>query len=350
MNEKVNLEALAEALSPTADVPPQEELLEGDAPQGQEADALAVKGDETPNEDDASTEEEPKTVEGVDVLTLLNAEGEAEQVKLDKLLSDTMHDIEIEGETRQVSYDELRRGYMQQEDYTRKTQAVAQQVDELAPYADMVAFAKTDPNFVQYMQAYFIHGADPAAGLSKFSDVTDAQLAQLLSSEDPQELNRGREIAKERATTRQALQEREQRISRQMQEKQQLWSQWVANEQQRARTEIPDYDNALKGKETYLKDYGFTPQEIESLVDHRYQRVLADALEGQRLKETRTSPKSELRAKRKQPAPSRSIKSSGRGKLTDSVQTRSRQAEKRARETGRTDDWAVVIGTRLGLD
>lgn len=344
---EIDMDALAAALGGDDD-PPMPEIEERPEPEAEdeEVDLEEAKAELDEGDEEESEEKDEEPV--LDALTLIGPDGEPKRVKLDDLLKDTLHEIEVDGEKRQVSYDELRKGHMLQEDYTRKTQEVAAQRDELAPYADMVAYAKSDPRFVQYMQAYFVHGADPVAGLSKYGNVSDDQLSAMLGSDDPDDLARAREIAKERAEVRKTLAQREQQMQRVTQEKMQMYQHWAASEDQRARSLIPDYDNALKGYDAYLADYGFAPQEIQSLADHRLKRVLADALKVRRLEEKSTSPKSELAAKRKQPRPSRSI-SSGRGKPENSVQTRSRKSEARARSTGRTEDWADVIGDRLGL-
>ena len=116
----------------------------------------------------------------------------------------------------------------------------------------------------------------------------------------------------------------------------------------RAREVITDYDTAMSGMDDYLAGLGFAPHEIKSVADPRHLQIIHDALKLKRLEESSTSKKSELATKRKQSRPSRSVRS-GRGKPTDSAQNRYRQAEKRAKESGSTDDWAGAIAERLGL-
>jgi hypothetical protein len=57
----------------------------------------------------------------------------------------TTYKVKVGGEERDISLDEALKGYMRQEDYTRKTQEVAQQRETLS-YADQLAQAlETDP-------------------------------------------------------------------------------------------------------------------------------------------------------------------------------------------------------------
>lgn len=347
--DKDIMAGLEAAFSDDDDLPPEPQAdldddLDEELPAPQPDD-----GDEPPEPDaqDDGDEAEEAPAKGADTLTLVGPDGEPVQMKLDKLLNDTLHDVEVDGEKRQIPYKDLLAGYMMQSDYSRKTAEVAQQRDELMPYAQMVAYAKSDPQFVQYMQAYFVNGPDADVNMSKYGNVTDEQLSAMLSSDDPGELARAREIAKERAQVNQRRQQRAQVLQKAQAEQAQLFSYFKDAEARRAKSQIPDYDELLTGRDDYLRSVGFTPQEAQLLVDHRMQMVVADAQRYRRSLEQGTSV-SKLEAKRKQPRPPRAV-SSGKGKPEATGRKRSQTLERRARESGRTEDWAGVIADRLGI-
>lgn len=306
----------------------------------------ALEGDEI-----ADPEPEPQSdpdPEPIDSLQVLGPDGEPVDMSLDEILNDSLHDVEIGGETRQISYEDLRAGYMMQQDYTKKTEDLAREREELGPYAQMVAYAKSDPNFVQYLQQYFVYGADPVMGLTQHKDVSEEQLAALLASDDPEDLQKAKAVATERAALRKHIGNQTQRQQKVDAETRQLYENWKAGEERRAREVIPNYDSVVKGKDNYLKGLGFAAQEIESLADHRLYRVIADALAYRDLQSNKGTSKAQLAGKRKHRQPSKTV-SGGRGKSSNSKSTRNQNAYARARESGRTEDWATALEGLLDL-
>ncbi len=196
-----------------------------DAADGADADTGDDEAQDAEGDAEADGADEP---EGRKYLKVVGADGKARRVHIDELLAETAHDITVDGKTQWVSYEELRNGYQRQADYTRKTMEVAKERGELAPFAAMVAHAKTDPDFVRHVQAYFQQGPHPQLQMAARMDLADEQIAQLLDSEKPEQVKAAKEILGARAQFRRVMAERQQVEARAAQEQRALLENYLA--------------------------------------------------------------------------------------------------------------------------
>ena len=325
------------------------EPVADDAPAEEEVEATSEDDAETPEEEPAEKEEADEDApEGRRYLKVIGPDGKPVRVHIDDMLADTMHDVVVDGEKKFVSYQELRQGYERHADYTRKTTELARERNEMAPFAAMVAHAKKDPDFVRHVQAYFQQGPHPELQAAARADLADEQIAALLDSDEPQNVARAKEVLKARAQLRQVMAQRKQYEESAQAEQKQMLESYLTAERQKVEQAIPDYPTQAKAIAATLRDvYGFGEQELAGVYDSRLVRVAHDAMlyrksleEGSRIG---------LEGKRKAPPPPRAAKP-GAGKTVSAQEVRrSREMTERAKQSGRTEDWAAVIANRLGL-
>ncbi|MCU0810618.1 MAG: hypothetical protein MUE59_06210 [Thiobacillaceae bacterium] len=340
------VEAFSEPQDEPQDEPVGEDILEAETA-AEDAPEAESEAEEEPAEaaDEEPEAEEPK---GRKTLPLVGPDGKTRQVPIDKILADTMHDVVIDGERQFVSYKELVDGYQRQADYTRKTMEVAKARADMAPFAQMVAHAKTDPDFVRHIQSYFQRGPQPELQAAARMDMADEQIAQLLESSDRADTERAKEILRARSQLRNALAQRQQVEQRARAEQQQLLSAYLDVEREKVSVAIPDYPKQAPAIATALQEYyGFSAEELKGVYDSRLVRVAHDAMLYR--KSLEEGSKLGLEGKRKPLPPPRAVKP-GAGKATSTQEIRrAKELTSRAIKSGRTDDWAAAIASRLGL-
>jgi hypothetical protein len=327
-----------EVAEPVAEEAPAEEEVEAEA--AAEADA------ETPEEEGSEPEgDEP---EGRKYLKVIGPDGKPVRVHINDLLADTVHDVTVNGKKSFVSYPELVKGYERLSDYTQKTQELASERNEMAPFAAMVAHAKKDPDFVRHVQAYFQQGPHPELQAAARADLADEQIAALLDSDEPGQVARAKEVLRARAQLRQVMAQRKQYEEAAQAEQKQMLESYLAAERSKVEHSIPDYANKAKDIASSLRDvYGFTEAELSGVYDSRLVRVAHDAMLYR--KSLENGSKIGLEGKRQAPPPPRAVKP-GAGRTVSAQEVRrSREMTERAKQSGRTEDWAAVIANRLGL-
>lgn len=233
-------------------------------------DAVDMWMAEEPEADDTMTEEaEADTAPEEDTA----AEDEAEAVGDDDEDAGTDDaeegddDPEIEIDTpkgkQAVKLSELQKGYLRQADYTRKTMEVAEARKAVEQESGQLSQIK------QQLTEALQFWAVPTEQEPNWTE-----MAQKL---DPREFNARRVQWEQRQ--RQAEQAREQYRALQQYEQQET----LRREQERLLEAFPEwrdpaaFQTAAQRMARHAEAYGLTPQEIGSIVDHRFMRVLHDA-------------------------------------------------------------------------
>lgn len=246
--------AIQSALNPEAPQEPDEPV---DSEATPEADAEPVEPPDEPAEDDA-----PQSWD------------EVKEVKLKVPIKngDTQEEIE-------TTLDELRLGYMRTADYQRKTQEVAAQKNEIQQQFNQ-ALQSEQAKYLQALQAQEAFLMQIAAPEMKGIDWNK------LSAEDPAEFvrmsHRANQLNKTRQLIAQQIQEAEaQRVHAQ----QQQLAQAIPQAQERLKAKIPNWSPELQAtlRDTGMKDYGFSAEEIGSILDPRQVEVLHDAMQWRKL-------------------------------------------------------------------
>lgn len=228
------------------------------------------ESEEDETEDDAEEEEESED----------DTEDETED-QTTELDPNTKVKVKVDGEEVEVTYEELKAGYSRTQDYTRKTQEVAEarraaEQEKQKVLEQQQQWSNALAQLDQHLQA-------------TVSSRTEAEW-QKLRQED--ELTYFEERDKERTVNErlQAIKQEQQRVQQEVQEyRQQQLKQAAQAEFEKLLEVVPDWkDEQARAKDfgqinAYGQQIGYTPEELGAVIDHRAIRVLRDAAKYQQL-------------------------------------------------------------------
>lgn len=263
-----------------ADSAPETEGLAGlagflsDKPEKESTDTEPLNTDEAPDEDNA--DEEPDELEA----------DEGDEPEDDPTPVETKVTFKVKGEdgteeTVELSPDELPAALMRQKDYTRKTQALAERENQA------VQFLQTKHEEVrnQYMeQAAFARSAvEQMAGFRSESEM--AQLAQNDPAAWVAENQRQGQIKAFLGTLDNNLKrEREQAGEQSKAQQARQYQQTIEASWAELAKEKIDRPALVKIYESTAKHFGFKPEEMGNITDHRVVKMMRDAAAYRELK------------------------------------------------------------------
>ena len=262
-------------------------------------------------------------------------ETDAEQSELDEDTEEQeqpqVFSVKIDGKEVDVTLDELQKGYSRTQDYTRKTQQIAevrkQTEGELqAVRAEREQYAQ----LLSALEAQVQQAAQPNIDWDR------------LYNEDPLEWVRQREVMRDNQDKAAAIQSEQQRLSQLSQQEQaQFMQQKLQHEQEALLAAIPDWKDAKKAQaeKALLLEFGqkigFTPDELKNVVDHRAVLMLRKAALYDQIMSKRGNIKP---VTNNGPRPA---KPGAAGRVSNSTEVV--RAQQRVAKTGRVDDAANAI-------
>jgi len=318
-NQILNMwDSQEQTASEETDTPVDEEVVE----ETEEAEEVEEEAPELEEEGQAEeeTEEEVAEEEEFDVV--------AEE--------DLKYTIKVDGEELEVGIDELKNGYQRQADYTRKSQALAEQRKETE------AIQSERMQLEQERQMY-------ANGLQMLQEQQSAKLKpfesvdwEALKAEDPYQYMIKKDEyrdAQERVTNIQQQQNLVQQ--EQAQQAQQARAHFVQQEYSKLVKALPEWNDkestVKKDVQEYAKSVGFLPEEINQLADHRSVLIIKKAMEYNKLT-TKVAPKK--KAVKKVPK----VQKSGRGNSKEDVAAEAiKKKRARLQKSGKQHDAASVF-------
>ena len=238
--------------------------------------------------------------------------------------------VKVDGKEVSVTLDELQKGYSRTQDYTRKTQQIAEvrkQVEQetYAVRAEREQYAQ----LLGALQAQ-LQSSEPQVDLER------------LYHEDPIEWVRQKEVMRERQEKLGAIQSEQQRLSQVAQyEQQRAMEAQFASQQEALLAALPDWKDPKKAKaEKALviesaKAAGFSDEDLKSVYDHRLVLLLRKAALFDQMVSKRQGIKPVVNN-----GP-RTAKPGAAGRV--STTTESVRAKQRLAKTGRIDDAASAI-------
>jgi hypothetical protein len=242
-----------------------------------------------------------------------------------------IYTVKVDGQEVEVTLDELRNGYSRTQDYTRKTQALAQQRKE----------AEAELEAVRGERAQY----------SQLLTALQSQLQQLapqepdwnkLYAEDPIEFVRQREVWRDRAEQLKAVQAEQARLQQTAQQEQLAQRQAALAEEAKKLVEtIPEWKDAKRAgqEKAALVEYGvklgYSADDVKGIADHRIVNVLRKAM----MYDALMSKKGGMK-----PAPDK-IKPAKPGSATSTPRKQSDEAQARQRlaRTGNVRDAAAAF-------
>ena len=238
--------------------------------------------------------------------------------------------VKVDGKEVSVTLDELQKGYSRTQDYTRKTQQIAEvrkQVEQetYAVRAEREQYAQ----LLGALQAQ-LQSSEPQVDLER------------LYHEDPIEWVRQKEVMRERQEKLGAIQSEQQRLAQVSQyEQQRAMEAQLASQQEALLAALPDWKDPKKAKaEKALviesaKAAGFTDEDLKSVYDHRLVLLLRKAALFDQMVSKRQGIKPVVNN-----GP-RTAKPGAAGRV--STTTESVRAKQRLAKSGRIDDAASAI-------
>lgn len=249
---------------------------------------------------------------------------------------DLKYTIKVDGEELEVGIDELKNGYQRQADYTRKSQALAEQrkgTEQIqSERMQLEQERQMYANGLQMLQE------QQSAKLTDFDNVEWEALKQ----EDPYQYMIKKDEyrdAQERVTNLQAEQQMVQQ--EQAQQAQQARAHFVQQEYARLVNALPEWNDKestiKKDVQEYATSVGFRPEEISQLADHRSVLIIKKAMEYDKLT-TKVSPKK--KAVKKVPK----VQKAGRGNSKEDAATEAiKKKRARLQKSGKQDDAASIF-------
>ena len=267
----------------------------------------------------------------------VSAESEESEEELEIVAEeDLKYTIKVDGEEYEVGIDELKSGYQRQADYTRKSQALAQQRKETEN------IQSERQRLEQERQMY-------ANGLQMLQEQQTAKLQdfdkvdwETMKEEDPyqymlkkDEYRDAQERVNNAAQQQVLIQQEQQAASNQAR------GQFVQQEYARLVAALPEWndkDSTIKKDiQEYATSVGFRPEEINQLADHRSVLVIKKAMEFDKLTK-KVAPKK--KAVKKVPK----VQKAGRGtSKEDTAAENQKKKRARLRKTGKQDDAASLF-------
>ena len=238
--------------------------------------------------------------------------------------------VKVDGKEVDVTLDELQKGYSRTQDYTRKTQQIAEVRKQVEQETQAVRAERQ-----QYAQ---LLGA-----LQAQLQVPEPQVdLDRLYNEDPIEWVRQKEVLRDRQEKAYAIQAEQQRLSQlSQQEQQRAMEEHLESQKDALLAALPEWRDPKKAKaEKALvlesaKSVGFSDEDLKSVYDHRLVLLLRKAAMYDQMVSKRQGIKPVVN---NGPRPA---KPGAAGRV--STTTESTRAKQRLAKTGRVDDAASAI-------
>ena len=239
--------------------------------------------------------------------------------------------VKVDGKEVEVTLDELQKGYSRTQDYTRKTQQIAEVRKQTE--AELQAVRAEREQYAQLLsalEAQVQQAAQPNIDWDR------------LYQEDPIEWVRQRELMRENQEKNAAIQSEKKRLSELSQQEQMQQHQMLLQQEQEAlMSAIPEWKDSKKAaaEKAMLVQFGqkvgFSPDELKNVVDHRAVVLLRKA-----------ALYDQMMSKRGQIKPvtnngPRPAKPGAAGRVSSN--TEAMRAQQRLAKTGRVDDAADAI-------
>jgi hypothetical protein len=285
---------------------------------------------------DSETDETQEAVEASDAdeeLEQSDPEGESdEQDEPDKADEQpALHTVKIAGEEVQVTLEEALKGYSREQDYTRKTQALAEQ--SKAEFA-VIAVARNE--YLSKLQTVekIIAANQPRVDQSLRHSNPAEWSAQMLQHQQWAEQRRAVEAETGRLSAERLMEEARERET------------IASREAEALLAALPGWKDpaTAKAETAALREYGhsigFTDAELDDVLDHRAVRVLRDAMAYRDLKAKTGKVRSAVESTK--------VAKPGAASAAPSKAQDLQRAKQRLRQSGSVNDAEAAILRMLG--
>ena len=303
--------------------------------EGQVEEADQTEVEEVIEEEEVSEETE-ELVEADEESDLNDEIDDEEQQEIeDDQEQPPLYTVRVDGQEIEVTLEELQNGYSRQQDYTRKTQELAQQRKTVEEQAQEIA--QRDAIYSQLL---------PKMEAQIKGDLANEPDWNKLYEDDPVGYVREKQLWDEKKQKLQAVQAEQQRIQQEAYVKQQEQIAQVVQEGQQKLLEIiPEWQNPETAQQEKLaiREYGinvlgYTPQEMDAVYDYRALLGLRNAwLNSKTQQAVKKKPTEKAKARVARPG------TTNRPKSVTPV----KKAKQRLAKTGKPSDAAKVFEQML---
>jgi hypothetical protein len=293
--------------------------------------------------EDSETEEVEEEEESEDVDDDESEESEEEEVEDEDESESTVYTVKVNGQDVEVSEDELIKGYSRQQDYTQKTQQLAEYKRQMDVAAQQMQqeVAQTQQMRSQYVDALSTAIDTNYAHLQQYANVD----WETLKSQDKEEYLTKRDEYRQAQESIQGLQAQAQQAQQQQEREMQMQHQQVLQEEHAKMVSIlpewndPNTQRAIaKSLSEFALSKGYTQEELSQLVDHRSILVLMQA----KAYEDMTRKQHEVRAKKVKNKP-KVVKTRARREKGEVSEGKRAGKMKRLQKSGHVDDAASLL-------
>lgn len=279
----------------------------------------------------AETEEEAEESE----------EAEAEEVDEE---GPDLYAIMVDGNEETVTLDELTSSYLRQSDYTKKTQAIAEQRKEVEEYQAQVS---QERHAIQQERQQYVDALQRVIENSNLGDWANVDWAALKEQDPIEYVTRKEEFREAQEKIQGAQQEQQRVMALQNQEAHRVHQEALVRENEAMASVLPEWADPDKQREladklrVYANSVGYVDEEINSLVDHRSLIVLRKAMLYDQIQN------SDVKSKKVRGKPK--VIRAGQG-VDKKAQSRKRRTAKitRLKQTGHVNDAAAAFEDLLG--
>ena len=270
-------------------------------------------------------------------------EAEEEESEEDEVEEEPdVYAVKVDGEELEVSLEELVQGYSRHSDYTRKTQELASQRDQMAQmqqqWASEISQAQAERQ--QYMEAIGQFVQQSMVGLEQYASVDWESLRE----EDPIAfVTKKEEFRDAQERVRQAQAQQGVEAEKQKQEFAKIKQMALQEEHKKLVAAVPEWNEPEKRGElakelsSYALSQGFKQEELQELIDHRSLIVLMKAQKYDTLQN------SDVKAKKIKNKPKVIRSGKGTNKKADTAKAKRIASMKRLKESGHVDDSVALF-------
>ena len=199
--------------------------------------------------------------------------------------------VKVDGQDRQVTLDELKNGYSRQSDYSKKTQALADERRGLDTERDKVtteleAVKKERDDYAVKLKSFIKSDKQEDIDWDKVYEQDPIEYVRLKAEAD-----RKKEIRQQAEAELKSIQQK------QDEEQKKKYADYVTTQSNMLSEKVPEFaDPVKKGKiqanvKNYLNEIGFSDQELSMLTDHRTVMVAIEGMKYSQLKKAKLGDK-----------------------------------------------------------
>ena len=199
--------------------------------------------------------------------------------------------VKVDGQDTQVTLEELKNGYSRQSDYSKKTQALADErrgldTERSKIDTEIEAVKKERDDYAVKLQSFLKSDKQEDIDWDKVYEQDPIEYVRLKAEADKK-----KEVRQQAESELKAIQEKQET------EQQKKYADYVTTQSNMLSEKVPEFADPVKkgkiqaGVKNYLNEIGFSDQELSMLTDHRTVMVAIEGMKYNQLKKAKLGDK-----------------------------------------------------------